>query len=135
MNSSAYLREKGLKATPVRLKVLELLQESQQAFTHTGLEATLDKVDRITLYRVLKDFEDAGIVHKIMDMDGVTRYAVCKDSCPHTAHTEEHAHFSCAKCLKMYCLDKVHTPTINLPAGFQPVGIHTLVHGICKYCA
>jgi Fur family ferric uptake transcriptional regulator len=136
MNSSEYLRDKGLKATPVRLKVLELMQESRQAYTHTDLEGTFGKVDRITLYRVLKDFEEAGIVHKIMDMGGVTRFAVCKDdSCPHTAHTEEHAHFSCAKCHKMYCLEKVHAPTINLPAGFKPVGIHTLVHGICKYCA
>jgi Fur family ferric uptake transcriptional regulator len=114
--------------------VLQLLQESSQAYAHNELEAVFDKIDRITLYRILKDFEEAGIVHKIMDTAGITRFAVCGDSCPHSAHTEGHAHFSCAKCLKMYCLEKVHAPLLSLPEGFSAVGVQTLVHGICKFC-
>lgn len=134
MDYPVYLREKGLKATPVRLKALELLCGSNQAFTHTDLERTLDKVDRITLYRVLKDFEEAGIVHKVMDLDGVTRYGVCRDTCPHATHVDEHAHFSCGVCHKVYCLEKSATPSVNLPAGFRPSAIQTMVHGTCRNC-
>jgi Fur family transcriptional regulator, ferric uptake regulator len=128
------IREKGLKVTPVRLKVLEMLQSSHQAFSHTELESTFS-VDRITLYRVLNDFEEAGMVHKIIDIEGVTRFAVCKHSCPDSTHSEDHVHFNCQKCHRMFCLDKVATPVIKLPAGFRPSGINTLIHGVCKHCA
>ncbi len=134
MTATESIHEKGLKATPARLKVLEVLQNSQQAFAHNELEATFSKVDRITLYRVLKDFEEAGIVHKIIDMEGVTRFAVCKHSCPDTTHSEDHVHFNCTDCHKMFCLDNVHIPALKLPPGFKSVGINTLVHGLCKDC-
>ncbi len=134
MDASGYIRDKGLKATPVRLKVFETLQSSHLAYSHTELEGTFSKVDRITLYRVLNDFEEAGLVHKIIDMDGVTRFAVCKDSCPHITHSEDHVHFNCSKCHKMYCLEKVYTPVIKLPDGFTSTGINTLIQGVCKQC-
>lgn len=135
MTVSEYIRDKGLKATPARLKVLEIMLDSQQAFSHNELESALSKVDRITLYRVLNDFEEAGLVHKIVDMDSVTRFAVCKDTCPHSTHSEDHVHFNCQKCHKMFCLEKVYTPLISLPAGFRSNGINTMIHGICKHCA
>ncbi len=134
MNTTDYIREKGLKATPVRLKALELLQSGARAWSHTELEAGFSKVDRITLYRVLKDFEEAGMVHKIIDMDGVTRFAVCKHSCPHSTHSEDHVHFNCRKCHKMFCMDNVHIAPIQLPAGFTQIGVNTLIHGICDAC-
>jgi len=135
MTATESIHEKGLKVTPVRLKVLELLQSSSLAFAHNELEATFSKVDRITLYRVLKDFEEAGIVHKIIDMEGVTRFAVCKHSCPDTTHSEDHVHFNCRECHKMFCLDNVHIPPVKLPSGFKTLGINTLVHGICNNCS
>jgi Fur family ferric uptake transcriptional regulator len=134
MSATDYIRQKGLKATPVRLKVLDTLQNSHLAYSHTELESTFNKVDRITLYRVLKDFEEAGIVHKIMDMDGVTRFAVCKHSCPQSIHSEDHVHFNCNSCHKMFCLEHIHIPVMKLPAGFELTGVNTLIHGICKDC-
>jgi Fur family transcriptional regulator, ferric uptake regulator len=135
VNSSEHIREKGLKATPVRLKVLEELSNTQQALSHTELEATFNKVDRITLYRALKDFEESGIVHKIIGPDGTTRFAVCKHDCPDETHTEDHVHFNCLRCHKMFCLEHTHTPVIKLPQGFTATGINTLVNGICRDCA
>lgn len=134
MTAPDYIREKGLKATPTRQKVLEVLQGSHLAYSHTELEATFKEVDRITLYRVLRDFEEAGIVHKIMDIDGVTRFAVCKHTCPDSAHSEDHVHFNCQVCHKMFCLENLHIPAIKLPAGFVPKGVNTLVHGVCQQC-
>jgi Fur family ferric uptake transcriptional regulator len=134
VNATEHIREKGLKATPARMKVLEELGNTHQALSHTELEATFSKVDRITLYRVLKDFEESGIVHKIIGNDGVTRFAVCKHNCPDETHTEDHVHFNCTRCQKMYCLENTHTPAINLPAGFIATGINTLIQGVCKHC-
>ena len=135
MNVTDYIRDKGLKATPVRLKVLEILLDTRLAYTHTELECAFGKVDRITLYRVLKDFEEAGLVHKIIDRDGITRFAMCKDTCPHAAHSEDHVHFNCYKCRKMYCLETVHMPILNLPHGFKSEGVNMLILGLCDKCS
>lgn len=135
VNTSEYIRGKGLKVTPVRLKVLEELQITHLAMTHTELEATFSKVDRITLYRVLKDFEEAGIVHKIVGSDGVTRFAVCSHDCPGITHTDDHVHFNCMRCQKMFCLEHTHVAPVKLPSGFTISSVNTLVHGICKNCA
>jgi Fur family transcriptional regulator, ferric uptake regulator len=135
VDASEYIREKGLKATPVRLKVLEELGNTHQALSHTELEATFGKVDRITLYRALKDFEESGVVHKIIGPDGVTRFASCSHDCPDITHTEDHVHFNCQRCQKMYCLEHTITPLIKLPKGFTATGINTVVNGICNNCA
>jgi Fur family ferric uptake transcriptional regulator len=124
-----------MKATPVRLKVLEVLSTTHLALSPSELENSFSKVDRITLYRTLKDFEEAGMIHKIIDTDGVTRFAFCNNDCPDATHTEDHVHFNCKKCHKMFCLAHVQTPSLQLPDGFTSTGINTVVHGICKYCS
>lgn len=135
MDVTTQIREKGLKATPVRMKVLQELVETGEALSQSELEATFSKVDRITLYRSLKDFEEAGIVHKVVGPDGTTRFAVCRQDCPHTAHTEDHVHFNCARCQKVFCLEHTHTPSLKLPSGFSVTAVNTVVQGICKHCA
>jgi len=134
MDVSEKIREKGLKATPARLSVIEELGSSQLAYAHAELESIFSDMDRVTLYRVLKDFEDAGLVHKIMDMEGVTRFALCKHTCPDEHHVDEHVHFNCSNCDKVFCLEKVHAPILRSPAGFKAVGSHTLIYGLCREC-
>ena len=82
MDVLQHIREKGLKATPARLKVIKFLENSHQAYSHAELETLFSKMDRVTLYRILNDFEEVGLLHKIIDIEGVTRFAVCKATCP-----------------------------------------------------
>lgn len=135
MNSADHIHSKGLKATPVRMKVLDELSKTHLALSQSELESTFRKVDRITLYRALRDFEEAGIVHKIVDMNGTTRFAICSDDCPDATHNEEHVHFNCQRCHKMFCLQHTHIPDIQLPPGFTHSGINVLVQGICNKCS
>lgn len=128
------IRDKGLKATPARLDVIKVLGSSHMAYSHSELESLFSKMDRVTLYRVLKDFEDAGLVHKIMDVQGVTRFALCKHSCPDEHHADEHVHFNCSACHKMFCLEKVQMPELKMPGGFKVTGLQTLIYGLCKNC-
>jgi Fur family transcriptional regulator, ferric uptake regulator len=129
------LREKKLKVTPARLNVIKLLDGSHLAYSHSDLESVFSTMDRVTLYRILNDFEDAGIVHKIIDKHGVTRFAICKSSCPDGQHTDNHVHFNCEGCHKMFCLEKVHVPNLKMPDGFKATGLHTLIYGICNNCS
>jgi Fur family ferric uptake transcriptional regulator len=135
MDISEQIRDKGLKATPARLDVIKILANTQQAYSHAELELTFNNMDRVTLYRILKDFEDAGLVHKIIDIDGVTRFALCRHSCPDGHHVDDHVHFNCRGCHKMFCLEKVQAPHIKMPIGFKAVGSHTLIYGYCKSCS
>lgn len=135
MDIPQQIRDKGLKATPARLDVFHELGLNQLAYSHADLEATFSDMDRVTLYRVLKDFEDAGLVHKIIDLQGVTRFALCRHSCPDEHHTDDHVHFSCQSCHRMFCFEQVHAPQVNVPKGFKIKGLHTLIYGLCKSCS
>jgi len=135
MDFRLQIREKGLKATPARLNVLKVLGSSHLAYAHSELESLFRKMDRVTLYRVLKDFEDAGIVHKIVDVEGVTRFAICKSTCPDEHHVDDHVHFNCNACHKMFCLEKVQTPKLKMPDGFKISGLQTLIYGLCNSCS
>ena len=134
MDISEQIRDKGLKATPARIDVIKVLGSTQLAYSHAELELLFDDMDRVTLYRILKDFEDAGLVHKIMDIDGVTRFALCRHSCPDGTHSDDHIHFNCQECHKMYCLEKIQAPLLKIPPGFKALGSHTLVYGLCRDC-
>ncbi len=135
MDLSTQIREKGLKATPSRLNVIQVLGSNHLAYAHAELEALFSDMDRVTLYRVLNDFEEAGLVHKIIDVDGVTRFALCKHSCPGAHHADEHVHFNCRGCHKMFCLENVPAPNVKIPLGFKVSGVQTLIYGYCKSCS
>jgi len=135
MDLSGQIREKGLKATPSRLGVIKVLGSGHLAYAHAELEMLFSDMDRVTLYRVLNDFEEAGLVHKIIDGEGVTRFALCKHDCPGEHHVDEHVHFNCEQCHKMFCLDNVQAPEIKIPKGFKIKMAQTLLYGLCETCS
>ena len=117
------------------MKVVEVLGKNHLEYSHTELESLLNKMDRVTLYRVLKDFEETGLVHKIIDMGGVTRFALCKHSCPDGNHSDNHVHFNCQDCNKVFCMDKIVVPELRMPKGYRAMGAHTLLYGLCSNCS
>ena len=135
MDVLQHIREKGLKATPARLKVIKFLESSHLAYSHAELETHFYKTDRVTLYRILNDFEEVGLLHKIIDIEGVTRFAVCKDTCPDGHHVDDHVHFNCKVCHKMFCIETVQTPHLKMPIGFKSMGLQTLIYGLCNSCS
>ncbi len=134
MNTAQEIKDKGLKVTIARVKVLDTLQPDGLALSHTELEPLLGKIDRITLYRILNDFEEVGLVHKIIDMDGVTRFALCRHNCSTDHHNDNHIHFNCTACHKMYCMDNLPATAIILPPGFKTTGQSTIIYGVCNTC-
>jgi Fur family ferric uptake transcriptional regulator len=89
--------------------------------------------DRVTIYRVLDRLLDDGLIHKIVNVNGVVNYAAC-NSCDHNhQHDHEHIHFSCRICGELTCLDQV-IPSFALPGGFQSEESFFTISGICKNC-
>lgn len=129
------LEKHKLKKTGPRFSVLEVLSNRNVATSQPILEEILGKdVDRVTLYRILKTFEEKGIIHKIIDTNGTANYAVCHASCTEHQHRDEHLHFNCTVCKNVYCLNDVHIPAFSLPDGFEATTINLVASGICPNC-
>jgi Fur family transcriptional regulator, ferric uptake regulator len=129
------LRTHELRHTGCREDILTLFYTHKTALAHGDLETVLrDRYDRVTIYRTLKTFADKGIIHKVLDEDGL-RYALCKDTCHDHDHHHDHVHFKCAACGQTTCLDEVLIPTIQLPSGYQKRETNLLIQGTCPKCS
>ena len=92
------LKEKGLKATPQRLLILNVIQKNG----HIDIEKIYSKITEIlpsisiaTVYKNLKTLIDADIVQEVNLKSFKTLYEVKK---------EEHIHLICKQCKNVYDL-------------------------------
>ena len=129
------LKDKQVRPTTMRLLVLETLQKQLAAVSLQDLEIAFEKADRITLFRTLKTFEEKGLVHRIEDGSGSTKYALCADACSEEHHHDLHVHFYCTNCKETFCLPKSKVPDVPLPERFQAEEASLLVKGLCSRCA
>jgi Fur family transcriptional regulator, ferric uptake regulator len=129
------LKQHGLKKTPARMMVLELLHRQHHAIGYTEIEQQVKAIaDRVTLYRLLISFEEEGIIHKTFDQNGTPKYALCHNGCSHGHHRDEHLHFNCISCKQTYCMDEIEIPKLNLPKGFAAQSYQFAITGTCKSC-
>jgi len=132
---SGDLKAAGLKATLPRLKILNILESSKTR--HMSAEdvykALLDSGEEVglaTVYRVLTQFEEAGLVrrhhfeggHSVFEMD----------------QGEHHDHILCVKCGRV---DEFFDETIEERqkliaerAGYAMTDHSLYIYGICARC-
>ena len=133
--SAEILQSHGLKKTGIRIKVIEMLDKMPYAVSQPELESHLsDEADRVTIYRTLNTLEEKGIVHKVIDREGLSRFAMCSSGCSEHKHHDEHLHFQCTSCSNIYCLSIPVEAQFNLPQGFEIHQMRIYVDGICKTC-
>lgn len=94
-NENLALKEAGLKVTSPRLKILSLLQlpENQHLSAEDLYKRLLEQGDEVgvaTVYRVLNQFDDAGIVTRHHFEGGKSVFEL--------THQEHHDHLVCLKC-------------------------------------
>jgi Fur family ferric uptake transcriptional regulator len=129
------LRKAGLKVTLPRLKVLEILEVSEQR--HMSAEdvykALLDMGEEIglaTVYRVLTQFEGAGLVSRL-SIDGGHAVFELEDG----AH---HDHLLCVSCNQIEeFVDEIieqRQHAIAKEKGFEMTEHSLYIYGICKRC-
>lgn len=129
------LIDHNLKQTRQRVVVLNEIIGKDAAVSQPELEKKLGKeIDRVTLYRILNVYEEKGILHKIIDANGTFNYAVCTGKCTTNHHVDEHLHFNCNRCKKIYCLN-VRIPKIDVPSGFTADSMNLIAYGICDKCS
>jgi len=120
------------RATPARVRVLEVLLDSPRALTHAEVESAIDSADcpdRVTLYRVLDWLVSKGLAHKISGEDRAWRFNAAD------RQSHGHAHFHCTRCGQVFCLNELQpTLALNLPPGYRYEKAELTVQGLCPRC-
>ncbi len=129
------LKQHNLRVTQIRLEVLSYFQSNKNALTHAVLETHFaKKFDRVTIYRTLTSFLENGLLHKIPDDSGATKYALCHHEGNVHTHDDHHVHFKCKKCDKIECLYNLEIPKLHLPKKYKMENANLLIEGICAAC-
>ena len=133
--STQDLKEAGLKATLPRIKILDILEKAEPRHmsaedVYKSLLESGDDVGIATVYRVLTQFEAAGLVFRHNFEGGHSVFELNEG--------EHHDHILCIKCGKV---DEFHDATIEKRQkeiakqyGYEMTD-HTLtIQGICSVC-
>jgi len=129
------LRKAGLKVTLPRLKVLEILEVSEQRHmsaedVYKALLESGEEIGLATVYRVLTQFEGAGLVSRL-SIDGGHAVFELEDG----AH---HDHLLCVRCneIQEFVDDVIEERqhAIAKEKGFQMTEHSLYIYGICKRC-
>ena len=135
MKPAELLQACGIRPTPLRKEALSLLFDAGVPLSLKELSDRFPtkQPDRVSLYRTLNLLELNEIVHKVLGADGAWRYCAHPPGdrgCP-----GNHAHFLCAACGRMICLQEQPIPMIELPEGYVVEGKQLLAYGLCRECA
>lgn len=98
MDQNKELKKAGLKITLPRLKILEILQEpkNQHISAEDVYKLLIEQDEEIglaTVYRVLNQFDDAGILNRHHFEGGKSVFEM--------SHKKHHDHLVCLKCGKV----------------------------------
>lgn len=127
------LKQKNIKPTAMRELVYEVLDKQKKALSLYEIEQQFDNVDRSTIFRTLKAFQDNYLIHSIDDGTGAVKYALCDDDC--TCDLDDlHIHFLCNKCGQTQCMKDMPVPKMDLPEGFSFESVNFVVKGTCPNC-
>ena len=129
------LRARGLRWTPQRRAILEVLGSSAGHVTATDLlercRAVDPDVNASTVYRTLDTLEELGLVVHSHGSDGREEYHVVPEA--------EHAHLFCETCGNTWELGASEltalTDSLRRTRRFRPAVSHLTISGTCASCS
>ena len=134
MSTAKDLKEAGLKTTLPRLRILSVLEGSQGHFTAEEVyKALLDAGEEIafaTVYRVLTQFESAGLVLRHNFEGGRSVFEL--------DNGEHHDHMVCIKCgtvTEFYDAEiEERQKAVAKKHNFELIDHSLTLYGICEDC-
>lgn len=127
------IRNKGLRVTPARLAVLNVLTEAQKPLDIASISELITRkrvdADQATIYRIIENF---------IQKDLISRFQFQEKKFFYEAKREEHHHAICKNCGRIEdvssCNIKRFEREINESTGFR-VESHSLeFYGMCEEC-
>ena len=129
------LRSEGLRATRARIAVLVVLHEKAVPMSHQQIMDQLsDNSDKATVWRLLADLSERGILRRMDLGDRVWRYELY-DKC--RSVSDDHPHLLCEDCGDVQCLPplEVRAKDGSLPLLLVDADFKIRVTGRCGDCA
>ena len=129
------IKDAGLKVTTPRVKVLEIFEQSPDEHltaesVYSKLKDMGEEVGLATVYRVLTQFEEAGLVIRHHFEGGQSVFELKDD--------EHHDHLVCVQCQRVeeFVDDVIEArqEQIAKAAGFKLVDHNLHLYGICPEC-
>lgn len=129
------LTESRLSRTPHRIAVLNLLIGAERILSAGEIAEEVMKsgqgINRVTVYRMLTAFKNAGIIREVTTDQGIRHYEMA------CIHNPVHPHFFCVKCRTLECLSSLPESEIaGLFKGgrFKIDSISINISGVCARC-
>lgn len=132
LQAEDYLRGKGMKRTPDRVKVLDFLMKESRPLSADDIGAKMGKsVSTASLYRMLKTFAEKGFIYETRFRDRKAYFEFQDD---------HHHHLVCTSCgtreAVRECIAADYKKIIRGSKAFKAVQSHMLeFFGVCKKCA
>ncbi len=132
----ADLRRNGLRLTPQRLMILEVLEGSSGHIApedvYQQVHARYPMINRSTVYRTLDVLEELGMIRHGHVADGAARY--------HLARDVHHLHLVCHRCggaleVADLSIGECFSRTLEEQFGFRADLTHFPISGLCRECA
>ena len=128
------LRERGLRWTPQRRTLIEVLSRCDGHVTGAELVERCRERDATTIpstvYRTLDVLEELGVVRHAHGLDGREEY--------HVLPTSEHGHLHCSRCHGAWEIgaDEARSLVSSLERsrGFEVDLSHVTIAGVCSGC-
>ena len=118
MKIEELVKDKNIKLTTARVKLLEILKEANRPLCYEEIKKDIS-MDKATFYRNISKFEEEGILNAFESNDK-KRYFELK--------LKPHAHFVCVVCNRVECIKDVD---ISLP-GYEINNV--IINGRCQSC-
>ncbi|MCW5589458.1 MAG: ferric iron uptake transcriptional regulator [Legionellales bacterium] len=135
MDNNAELRKAGLKVTLPRQKILEILENAPQRHlsaedVYRSLLDSGDDVGLATVYRVLTQFETAGLVTRHHFEGGNSVFELNQG--------DHHDHLVCVKCghVEEFIDELIEERQMNIAEanGFRMTDHSLIIYGLCRDC-
>ena len=130
------LKDNCLKVTPRRKAVIDSFMKCSSYMSpydvHSKLKKKLSTIGLPTVYRILAELKNTGILVQSLSEDRQLRYALC------TLPNEHHHHFTCRKCRKVeevgFCNFKGVSRFIENKLNAKVEAHQLQIEGLCSKC-
>lgn len=126
------LKKASLRRTKPRKQVLSVLLKSKKPLTQEQIADKLKKrADKVTIYRTLETFMEAGIIHKAYLRERTWHFELA-DRC---SEKQCHPHFTCTNCGEMRCMPEIVMPMAKSPdKNYRITHQQVRLEGLCPKC-
>lgn len=124
------LRGRGLRSTPGRRAVLQLIESAELPLSHGDIMQRLRRgtIDRATVFRILDDLVRVGLARRMDVGDRIWRYG------PSRPDGAMIAVFACSSCHRLDELEVELRLPASVPRALREKQVQLLLCGRCDAC-